>query len=225
MHDYATADARQMSASQPRRPEGRVGLILKWEEGIMVASDCRPGNPRDGTVRADRRHVIISGQAGPARGRSCRRKKWSAWRWHRCCWGHARSTIDCGCATRAWGTCSLPRNSAATTSGSRRPRRCRPRCSTTWRARACHGTTRLRLIDATPLRAGTRGRRSSGGSWPGGLATGSARGTRAGSRAEAVPATRRTGCRRWCWPARRWGTARWPRSCWRTARLARCGRV
>src|SRR5215471_4011860 len=36
-------------------PVRRVGLILKGRRASMVARDCKPGSPPDGTVRADRR--------------------------------------------------------------------------------------------------------------------------------------------------------------------------
>src|SRR6266480_2946975 len=36
-------------------PVRRVALIMKGRRASMIARDCRPGSPPDGTVRADRR--------------------------------------------------------------------------------------------------------------------------------------------------------------------------
>src|SRR6267378_7216911 len=47
-------------------PVRRVALIVKGRRASMVARDCRPGSPPDGTVRADRRSRDPLGPA-PAR--------------------------------------------------------------------------------------------------------------------------------------------------------------
>jgi hypothetical protein len=108
-------------------------------------------------------HVIFP----PARAgrRSCRTPSGRAWRWPRRCWTPGRNITGCGCATDGWGTCSpsCPIR-PATTSGSRRSRRCRRRRGTAWPPRAVHRScarapgradqSRPAAPPASPARAG-----------------------------------------------------------------------
>ena len=123
----------------------------------MVGCDDRPGYPPDRTVRGDRRpRDPFRASAGPAGRSGCPTPSWCAWPWPRCCWVPGPSTTGCGCATPGSGTCSPTcRNSPATTSGSRPPRRCWPRRWITWPGSARRWHDPVRLIDATPVPCGT----------------------------------------------------------------------
>ena len=70
----------------------------------MIARDCGPRHPPDGTVRADRRSRDPFGPsaARPAED-GCPMPSWCAWRWRRCCWVPGRSITGCGCATGGSG--------------------------------------------------------------------------------------------------------------------------
>ena len=122
----------------------------------MVARDCRPGNPPDGTVRADRR------SRDPLRAASCGRPELSdagagvPGGGAGAAGAPSPSTTGCGCATGGWGTCfpNLPHQPGY----HKRVKAAAPLVCTATRylASLCPSQDgQLRLLDATPVPCAT----------------------------------------------------------------------